>query len=181
MQEGNNSQSTKARARKHRARKEADPVSFWKKILLAIPKNLVYIFVGIVFFAFAAMCYITYTEKDLAQFLRYEHSQEVVIVDPLYTQLKESLIEELDKHKPVDAQKQNFIPKVFFNHFLNKNRPVIIRQYASNWKATKTWGDLDYLADQAGNTIVRLHTFNKFPWEDKIRDLKLDSKNNTDG
>ena len=43
--------------------------SFWKKILLVIPKNLVYIFVGIVLFAFGAMCYITYTERDLTKFL----------------------------------------------------------------------------------------------------------------
>lgn len=45
---------------------DQDAVSFCKQVLLAVPKNLVYIFVGIVLFAFAAMCYITYTEKDLA-------------------------------------------------------------------------------------------------------------------
>ena len=61
-----------------------DPVGFWKKILLAIPKNLVYIFVGIVFFAFGAMCYITYTEKDLTTFLNFEKDVEVVVVDPIY-------------------------------------------------------------------------------------------------
>lgn len=53
------------RKQQHRAQKDDSMVGFWKSILLAIPKNLVYIFVGIVFFAFAAMCYITYTERDL--------------------------------------------------------------------------------------------------------------------
>ena len=67
-----------------------------------MPKNLVYIFVGIVFFAFAAMCYITYTEKDLAQFLKVKKIQEeVVIVDPLFTSLKESMVKELDKSTPL--------------------------------------------------------------------------------
>ena len=46
-------------------RKKQKSANWCKAVLLAIPKNLVYIFVGIVFFAFAAMCYITYTEKDL--------------------------------------------------------------------------------------------------------------------
>jgi hypothetical protein len=54
--------------------------------------------VGIVFFAFGAMCYITYTEKDLAQFLTYERS-EVVVVDPLFASLKKSMTEELDQVK----------------------------------------------------------------------------------
>ncbi len=58
---------------------------------------MVYIFVGIVFFAFGAMCYITYTEKDLAQFLTYDRSEEVIMVDPLFYALKKSMIEELDQ------------------------------------------------------------------------------------
>ena len=104
-----------------------DPVSFWKSILFAIPKNLVYIFVGIVLFAFAAMCYITYTEKDLAQFLRYENSGEVVIVDPLFTSLKKSLIEELDQGKPLEISNARFTKKLFFDHFLSENRPIVVR------------------------------------------------------
>ena len=55
-----------ARRERKKEPEAEDPLAFWlKKILFAIPKNLVYIFVGIVFFAFSAMCYITYTEKDL--------------------------------------------------------------------------------------------------------------------
>ena len=70
-----------------------NPVSYWTKILLAIPKNLVYIFVGIVLFAFLAMCYITYTEQNLQEFLMNTgQEQEVTVVDPLFTSLKKSLI-----------------------------------------------------------------------------------------
>ena len=64
MQESDTNQQE--RRRRKRAVQEQDPVSFFKAVLLAVPKNLVYIFVGIVCFAFAAMCYITYTERDLA-------------------------------------------------------------------------------------------------------------------
>ena len=45
--------------------KTTEYVPLWKTMLLAVPKNLVYIFVAIVFFAFAVMLWITYTERDL--------------------------------------------------------------------------------------------------------------------
>ena len=91
------------RRRHHNATKDNSSFTFWKKILLAIPKNLVYIFVGIVFFAFGAMVYITYTERDLTQFLHYENNKEVTVVDPLFVSLKNSLIKELDKKKPSEV------------------------------------------------------------------------------
>ena len=131
----------------HRAAKDDSTVSFFKSILLAIPKNLVYIFVGIVFFAFAMMLYITYTERDLAQFLRYERGEEVVIVDPLFTQLKESLIAELDKEKPLAVNASQLNAKSFFDHFLSENRPIVVQDYAKDWKATERWADKTYLAE----------------------------------
>ena len=78
------------------------------------------------------------------------------------------MIEELDTLQPKEAQGSNFIPKAFFKHFLSKNRPLVIRDYASNWMATKTWGDLEYLSEQAPVTIVKLSQFNKFPWLDRL-------------
>ena len=134
-------------------------MSFCKKVLLAVPKNLVYIFVGIVCFAFAAMCYITYTERDLAQFLKVKKIQEeVVIVDPLFTSLKESLVDELDKIKPLQALGSKFYPKQFFDHFLSENRPLFIKDYAKEWRATQYWHDKQYLAKEAAN-MVHLSTF----------------------
>ena len=97
-----------SRKKVHRYKKQADPVAFWKSILLAIPKNLVYIFVAIVLFAFGAMCWITYTERDLAQFISYDREKEVVIVDPLFTSLKNSLIDELDKKSPLELPVEHF-------------------------------------------------------------------------
>ena len=91
-----------------------------------------------------------------------------MIVDPLFASLKESMIDELDTQKPLEANGSNFNQKAFFKHFLSKNRPLVIRDYASNWMATKTWGDLDYLTEQAPVTIVRLSQFNKYPWLDRL-------------
>ena len=94
------------------------------------------------------MCYITYTEKDLTQFLSNDTNKEVVIVDPLFTSLKASLVAELDTiGRPVEATMQSFNSKMFFDHFLSEARPIVVRGYAEDWTATKKWGDTDYLAD----------------------------------
>jgi ABC-type uncharacterized transport system permease subunit len=42
---------------------------FWKRCLLAVPKNLVYVFALVVVFAFLCMLYITSTGYDLAAFV----------------------------------------------------------------------------------------------------------------
>lgn len=44
------------------------------KLLLLIPKNLVYVFVCIILFAFGGMMYITYTEKNMTEFLTYNRT-----------------------------------------------------------------------------------------------------------
>ena len=61
--------------------------SFGMRLLWLIPKNLVYVFVLIILFAFGGMMYITYTEKNMSEFLTYNRTQEVVVVDPLFTAL----------------------------------------------------------------------------------------------
>ena len=52
-----------------------------------IPKNLVYIFVGIIVFAFLAMLWITYTDRNMTEFLSYDRTREVVVIDPLFASL----------------------------------------------------------------------------------------------
>lgn len=42
-------------------------------------------------FAFLAMLYITYTDRNMTEFLTYDRTKEVVVVDPLFTALKESM------------------------------------------------------------------------------------------
>jgi len=122
--------------------------------LLAIPKNLVYIFVAIVLFAFGAMCWITYTEKDLAMFLKYERSQEVVIVDPLFTSLKKSLIDELDKSEVASVDVLKFSAKTFFDDYLSESRALVVKHYAAQWPALTKWTDKQYLTEKSGHSKV---------------------------
>jgi hypothetical protein len=63
----------------------------WKEILWMIPKNLVYIFALVIILSFVVMIWITYTEKNMTEFLTYERNSESVRVDPLFTSLKESM------------------------------------------------------------------------------------------
>jgi len=60
-------------------------------MLWLIPKNLVYIFVIIIVFAFLAMLYITYTDRNMTEFLTYDRTKEVVMVDPLFVSLRKSM------------------------------------------------------------------------------------------
>lgn len=63
----------------------------WLEILWLIPKNLVYVFVIVIVFAFAAMLYITYTDRNMTEFLAYDRTREVVLVDPLFPSLQASV------------------------------------------------------------------------------------------
>ena len=63
--------------------------------LLAIPKNLVYFFVLIILFAFAAVCWIAYYEKDLQEFISYDRNSEIVMSDPVFNAIYHEM--DLDK------------------------------------------------------------------------------------
>jgi hypothetical protein len=56
-----------------------------------IPKNLVYVFALIIVFAFLGMLYITYSEKNMTEFLQYDRNKEQVSVNPLFSQLQKSM------------------------------------------------------------------------------------------
>jgi peptidyl-lysine (3S)-dioxygenase / protease len=74
-------------------------------------------------------------------------------VDPIaelitnYNELNASVIAELDEEpSPLE-----------FMRFVAKNTPFVVRDAASNWKATKTWSAQflkDYLADETVNVAV---------------------------
>ncbi len=58
------------------------------QILMAIPRNLVYIIAFVVLTAFSVMAYVVYTEKDLTSFLTYTVEVNMnFVVHPLYTHL----------------------------------------------------------------------------------------------
>ena len=61
------------------------PIPLWQEILFAVPKNLVYILIFVVVASFAIMCWIIYTERNLSDFVAYDRSKEVVVINPLFT------------------------------------------------------------------------------------------------
>lgn len=119
----------------------------WKKILWAIPKNLVYIFVCVILFAFIGMLYVTYFDKNLTEFLSYDRSHEVVVVAPVYKQLKKSMV--LDKYSPAE-ERATLDVKTFNRKYLLANRPVKVKELCLFWGATQKW-TLEYLKEQSGD------------------------------
>ena len=93
--------------------------NFWKNLLLAIPKNLVYIFVGIIAFAFCGMSYLTYTENGMSDFLAVEHTSSLLEVNPLFLSLRKS-IQEYSIGVEADLSVKDFNVK-----YLVKNKPVV--------------------------------------------------------
>ena len=66
---------SKGSEKRRKAREEdMDSKGLCMKIVLLIPKNLVYVFLLVIFGSFAAMTYITYTEKNLTEFLVYDRA-----------------------------------------------------------------------------------------------------------
>ena len=59
------------------------------RCLLLIPKNLVYVFILVICFAFSAMSYIAYTEKDLKEFISFGvKERNVFVIHDLYVDLQ---------------------------------------------------------------------------------------------
>ena len=124
-------------------------------MLLLIPKNLVYVFVCIILFAFGGMMYITYTEKNMAEFLTYNRTQEVVVVDPLFQRLQKQMF--LDEYIVAEEKEPEFMDHLRFNkYYMMRNRPVVVRGMAANWGATQKWTDFNYLKDSAGTSTSLL-------------------------
>jgi hypothetical protein len=69
---------------------DIEPIHF--KILMAIPRNLVYVFLLAIIFAFAGMIYVVYTEKDLSGFMNMSYRDSLVdsniVVHPLFAYLR---------------------------------------------------------------------------------------------
>lgn len=62
---------------------------------MAIPRNLVYVFLLAIIFAFAGMIYVVYTEKDLSHFMNAASRDSLVdsniVVHPLFSYLLASI------------------------------------------------------------------------------------------
>ena len=69
---GNSSVDPESRGRQLAPELRDKPM--YVRCLLLIPKNLVYVFILVIAFAFAAMTYITYTEQNLREFVSWGRS-----------------------------------------------------------------------------------------------------------
>ena len=86
------------------------------------------------------MMYITYTEKNMMEFLTYNRENEVVIVDPLFTKLQEHMF--LDDYTIYEETDLKMLDHKKFNHkYMMKNRPVVVREMAKEWGAVAKWYD----------------------------------------
>ena len=104
---------------------------------MAIPKNLVYVFVLIILFAFLAMCYITYFERGVSDFLAYDRTKEVVVIDHVFSSLQSSM--DLAKGKVPEETVEDLTPMKMNTKYLVKNKPVKVVGWGKNWPSLKKW------------------------------------------
>ena len=91
---------------------EMDNHSIVWRVLLLVPKNLVYLFLIVILGSFAAMSYITYTEQNMTEFLVYNRTRMAIEVDPVFIDLQGKM--------PLDQEKVETRPKSLSNMDFNK-------------------------------------------------------------
>jgi hypothetical protein len=79
----------------------------------------------------------------MKKFVNYDREREVVVVDPLFQLLQETM--ELPKHHIDEEKAANFTVKMLNTKYLVKNKPVKIKGYAKDWKAIELWTNKTYL------------------------------------
>ena len=119
-----------------------------------------YIFVLIIVIAFAGMCWITYTEKGLTDFLEYSREKEVVVIDPVFQALRNDM--ELIKGKVPTIESNKVDTYTMNTKFLVKNKPLHVAGWAKKWKAIKKWKDLKYFSEKIPTANVEINTINGF-------------------
>jgi hypothetical protein len=83
------------------------------------------------------MCWVTYTERNMTEFISYDRTKEVVVVNPLFAELRSSMT--LRKLSVEEVNFSSFTLKQFNTGYLIKNQPVKVKNMASNWNATQKW------------------------------------------
>ena len=61
---------------------------------------------------------------------------------------------DLNQYYPDEINSNELSSKKFFDDYLSENKPVVVREYAKDWPATKKWDDKEYLGTGAGNAVV---------------------------
>lgn len=81
-------------------------------------------------------------------------------MDPLFTSLKKSMMEELDKGRPDETSVDGFDEKQFFDQYLSESRPLVVKRQASDWNATQKWTDRKYISKLFGFSLVEFYATN---------------------
>jgi hypothetical protein len=113
--------------------------SWQYRLLMAIPRNLVYVFACVIVFSFLGMLYIVYTEKDLKSFVDFSGSgssdiiiNEKFVVHPLFWYLRNA-VHNIDK---IPREKLDEITsKKFYQEYLTMSMPMIVEDGAADWEA----------------------------------------------
>ena len=123
---------------------------------MAVPRNLVYVFGCVIVFAFLAMLYIVYTEKDLKSFISYDGSssllvREDVVVHPLFWHLRNAVPSE---DTIPELTLDEMTPKKFYQEYLTNSLPFVLQYGCQEWPAMERWSNLTYVGEEFGNKSV---------------------------
>lgn len=102
---------------------------------MAIPKNLVYIFICAIVGAFLGMAYIVYFDIDINKFnIQFNYKKVDAKVHPLYLHLQKTL-PALPNEVPVLSKMDK---KSFYSNYISESFPVLVKGASADWEITKT-------------------------------------------
>jgi len=98
---------------------------------MAIPRNLVYIFILAIVGAFAGMGYVVYFDIDINSLVpQFAFSKVNVEVHPLYKHLQKTLPRPPEN---VTEISMSVFQSTKFSHFVNQGTPVVVNDAAAHW------------------------------------------------
>lgn len=123
-------------------------------VLMAIPRNLVYIFICAIVGAFLGMAYIVYFDIDINQFTpNFSFNKVDVSVHPLYLHLQKLMPVRDENVSKLNAK--NVGQKTFYQYVKN-SEPLVIEEAAKNWQVTEEFAkdpSTKYLEESFNNHL----------------------------
>ena len=117
-------------------------------MLMAVPRNLVYVFACVIVFAFLCMVYIVYSEKNLASFMTASNQvNENLVIHPIFDHFRKVLTS-VDQIPQLSLLEMT--PKRFYQEFLTNNVPAVVSDGCRTWPAVDKWQRKAYLEEEFG-------------------------------
>ncbi len=112
------------------------------RLLMLLPRNLIYVFVLLIVAAFAGMVYVVYYSDDYSYLAELNKTE--VIVHPLF----KSFIEGMKDINSVPEMKLSEIDlKFFYEHHLSHSQPLYVSNGAMKFPAFDKWRNNTYLKE----------------------------------